>query len=108
MVDNGTLFVRQLERAADDAPVYSGEIESPTASSNLTRNIRDIVDRLLRNDTTAISLYRPGFATPEDIPSMRFWVQGELDSIQNGFSSTDEVVKLIAKVLGALLREIDE
>jgi hypothetical protein len=58
----------------------------------------DIVARLLREDSTSIEFYRPTFATPETVESVRFWVQNELDSIQRGFASTDEVVKLLAEV----------
>jgi hypothetical protein len=67
-----------------------------------------LIDRLLRNDTTSIEFYRPGFANPEDLESLRFWVKNELDSIQRGFSSTDEAVKQLATITSGLLARIGE
>ena len=66
----------------------------------------DIVASLLREDSTAIEFYRPTFATPQDVESIRFWVQNELDSIQRGFSSTDDVVKQLAEAISNLVDRI--
>ena len=68
----------------------------------------DIVARLLREDSTSIEFYRPTFATPETVESVRFWVQNELDSIQRGFASTDEVVKLLAEVSNELISRLTD
>jgi len=59
----------------------------------------DIVDNLLRENATAIQIYRPGFATPENVPEMRFWIKKELDNIQSSFSDTDAVVKELADAI---------
>jgi hypothetical protein len=68
----------------------------------------DIVASLLREDSTSIEFYRPTFATPQDVESIRFWVQHELDSIQRGFASTDEVVKLLAEVSNELISRLTD
>jgi hypothetical protein len=67
-----------------------------------------LIERLIRDDSTAIEFYRPTFATPESVESVRFWVQHELDSIQRGFSSTDEAVKQLAVIASGLLARIGE
>ena len=59
----------------------------------------DIVEDLLRENATAIQIYRPSFATPENIDAMRFWVKKELDNIQASFSDTDETFKQLAEAL---------
>ena len=63
--------------------------------------------RLNRDDTSAIELYRADWATPQDLEAMRFWAQGELNRIQSGFSSTDEVIKILSGILGDIIGKID-
>lgn len=60
------------------------------------------VEDLTSANNSAVVVYRATFATPQDIPSMRFWLQGELDRIQTGFFSTDEAVKTLADAVVAL------
>lgn len=59
----------------------------------------DIIEDILRENYTAIQIYRPSFATPQNMDAMRFWVKKELDNIQASFSTTDEVVKQLATAL---------
>jgi hypothetical protein len=66
------------------------------------------VANLLNDNNSAIELYKANFATPQDLEAMRFWAQGEYNRIQSGFASTDNVVKLIARVLQDLISAIDE
>jgi hypothetical protein len=77
------------------------------ADSRLTLAI-DTIARLLRDDTSAIELYRADFATPQTLEAMRFWAQTELNRIQSGFSSTDDVVRLLAKALSEVIASIEE
>lgn len=55
---------------------------------------------------TAIQLYRADFSVPADLDSFRFWTQGELDRIQEGFTSTDTAVKALSSGLTAALEAI--
>jgi hypothetical protein len=58
-----------------------------------------VIARLANDNVSAIELYRANFATPDDVPSMRFWIQSELDRIQRSVASTEEVLKVIARLL---------
>lgn len=62
---------------------------------------------LNRDDSSAIELYRANFATPQDLEAMRFWAQGELNRIQSGFASTDEVIKTLSGILRDILSQLD-
>ena len=62
---------------------------------------------LQREGGSAIQLYRARYASPEDVESVRFWVQNELDKIQAGFSSADEVVTILAKGLQQVIGALD-
>ena len=63
---------------------------------------------LLSTDKAAIEVYIANFATPQTLEAMRFWVQGELNRVQKGFTSTDTVVKLIATVVRNIINGIGE
>lgn len=54
-------------------------------------------------ENTSIEVYRANLATPEDIPTMRFWVQSELVKIQSGFVSADEVLTALSALLDELV-----
>ncbi|MGB2335680.1 MAG: collagen-like triple helix repeat-containing protein [Alcanivorax sp.] len=56
-------------------------------------------------DNTQIAVYRATLATPEDLPSLRFWVQNELTRIQLGFTSADEVIRAIQTTLEEIISE---
>lgn len=58
------------------------------------------LDKILNKDNSAIEVYKADFATPETFDAMRFWLQGELNRIQAGFISTDEVIKILAGAIG--------
>lgn len=63
--------------------------------------------RLNRENTSAIELYRADWATPETLEAMRFWAQGELNRIQSGFASTDEVIRTLSGILRDILSDLD-
>jgi hypothetical protein len=63
--------------------------------------------RLQRDNSSAIELYRAGYAVPNDVEGIRFWVQGELDRIQSGFSSADEVITILASAIQAVITATD-
>lgn len=60
----------------------------------------DDLTRILSEGNTAIEVYRAAIATPETFEELRFWLQNELRRIQNGFVSTDEVLKKLASLTG--------
>lgn len=62
---------------------------------------------LNREDSSAIELYRADWATPKDLEAMRFWAQGELNRIQSGFSSTNEVIRTLSGILRDILSQLD-
>jgi hypothetical protein len=64
--------------------------------------------RLQRENSSAIELYRAGYAVPNDVEGLRFWVQGELDRIQSGFSSADETITILASAIQAVITATDE
>ena len=57
------------------------------------------LSKITNPKNTAIEVYKADFATPDNIEGLRFWLQGELNRIQAGFISTDEVLKLIASAI---------
>ena len=63
------------------------------------QSILDTLAVLQNPNSSAIQLYRAKFATPETLEQARFWVQRELDDIQTGFASTDEVVRVLAGLI---------
>jgi hypothetical protein len=63
---------------------------------------------LTRENSSAIALYRADWATPENLEAMRFWAQGELNRIQTGFASTDEVIRTLSGILRDILGGLDE
>lgn len=56
----------------------------------------DSEDEITPANSTVVEMYRAALARPEDIPSMRFWVQNELQRIQKGFRSADERIRNIS------------
>ena len=67
----------------------------------------DELDRIRDETNSAIELYRVYYATPTDDPSMRFWVQNELDRVQASLSSADQVVGQLAGILRTFIDSLD-
>lgn len=60
----------------------------------------------LREGQSSIQLYRANFATPRDIPAMRFWTQSEYDRIQSGFASVDVATRTLAQAVSDVLTAV--
>ena len=67
----------------------------------------DVLSALVNPKNSAIQLYRADFSSPHTIDDLRLWLQKELDQIQSGFSSTDEVIQTLAGILRDVLGNID-
>ncbi len=70
------------------------------------QSILDTLKVLQNPNSSAIQLYRAKFATPQTLEQARFWVQRELDDIQSGFASTDEVVRVLAGLIEKIVTGI--